>query len=149
MADVVDVRSRQRVVIEFLTAEGSSPIKIHRRLRSVFGEDTIDVSSVRSWVRHFKSGEYDNGDRPRSGRPATAATMENKDKFDALIRDDHLITTSELCAAIGIGKPAVMAIIRKLGYRKVCAKWVTKMLTVEHKTTRRYVQSCLLGYTAV
>jgi hypothetical protein len=40
--------------------------------------------------------------------------MENKDKFDVLIRDDHHITTSELCSAIGIGKPAVMAIIREL-----------------------------------
>lgn len=30
-----------RVVTEFLTAEGSSPIEIHRRLRSVHGEDAI------------------------------------------------------------------------------------------------------------
>jgi transposase len=108
MADVVDVRTRQRAVIEFLTAEGSSPIEIHRRLRSVYGEDAIDVSSVRHWVRRFKSGEKDIGDRPRSGRPATAATKENKENVDALIRDDRRITTSELCSAIGTGKPAVM-----------------------------------------
>ena len=42
----MDVRTRQRVVIEFLTAEGSRPIEIHRRLRSVYGEDAVDVSSV-------------------------------------------------------------------------------------------------------
>jgi hypothetical protein len=45
MADVVDVRTRQRVVIEFLTAESSSPIEIHRRLISVYVEDAIDVGS--------------------------------------------------------------------------------------------------------
>jgi len=33
------------VVTEFLTAEDSSPIEIHRRLRSVYGVDVIDVSS--------------------------------------------------------------------------------------------------------
>jgi hypothetical protein len=47
LADVVDVGTRQRVVTEFLTTEDSSPIEIHRRLRSVCGEDAIDVSSER------------------------------------------------------------------------------------------------------
>lgn len=42
----VDVHSRQRVVIEILTAEGSSPIVIHRLLISIYAEEAIDVSSV-------------------------------------------------------------------------------------------------------
>jgi histone-lysine N-methyltransferase SETMAR len=130
------------VVIEFLTAESSSPIEIHRRLRSVYVEDAIDVGSDAGSV--VLSGEQDIGDMPCSGRPATAATTENKDKVDALIRDDRRITTSELCVAIWIGKPAVMAIIRELGYRKVCAKWVPKMLTVEHKTARKNICAELL-----
>jgi hypothetical protein len=53
----VDVCTKQRVVIEFLTAEGSSPIGNHRLLRSMYGEDAIDVSSVRWWVRWFESRE--------------------------------------------------------------------------------------------
>jgi hypothetical protein len=60
-------------------------------------EDAIDVSSVRCWVRCFKSSEKDAGDRPRSGRPATAARTETKDKVNALIWDGHHITTSERC----------------------------------------------------
>ena len=98
MADVVDIRTKQCVVIKFLTAEGSSPIEIHRRLRSVYGEDAIDVTSVRRWVRRFKSGEKDISDRPRSGRPATASTTVTKDRADMLFRDDRRIT-SELRAA--------------------------------------------------
>jgi transposase len=115
MADVVDVRTRQRVVTKFLVAKGSSPIDIHRRLRSVYSEDAIDVISVRHWVRRFKSGEKGTGYRPRSGRPATAATTETKDNVDELIWDDRSITR-ELCDAIGIGKPVVVAIIRERGY---------------------------------
>jgi hypothetical protein len=116
------------MVIEFLTAEGPSPTDIPRRLRGLYGEDALNVSSIRCWVRRFKDGEQDIGDRPSSGRPASTATTETKVKFDALIRDDRRIT-SELCAAIGIGK---------LGYRKVCARWVPKMLTVKHKTFRKH-----------
>jgi hypothetical protein len=65
MANFVDFRTGQRAAIEFPTAEGSSPIEIHRRLRSVYGDDGIDVSSFRRWVRRFKSGEKDTGERPR------------------------------------------------------------------------------------
>jgi transposase len=90
----------------------------------VYGEDAIDVSSVRRWVRRFKIGENDSGDRPRSGRPHTAATTETKDAVDVPIRDGRRIATSELCAAVGIGKPAVLTIFRELGYRKFCARCV-------------------------
>jgi hypothetical protein len=60
--------------------------------------------------------------------------METEDKVDALIRDKLRITTGELYVEIGIGKPAVMAIIREIDYRKVCGMWASKMLTIEHKT---------------
>jgi hypothetical protein len=51
MADVVDVRTWQDMAIEFLTVEGANPIKIQRRLRSVNGEDAIDVSFLRTVKR--------------------------------------------------------------------------------------------------
>ena len=41
----MDVRIGQRVIMDFLTVEGSSPIEIQRRLRSVYSEDAIDVRS--------------------------------------------------------------------------------------------------------
>lgn len=42
MADVKDVNTRQRMVNELLTAEGSIPVQIRRRLRSMYGEDAVD-----------------------------------------------------------------------------------------------------------
>jgi hypothetical protein len=60
MVDVVDVYTRQRVVNEFLTEEGSSPIEIHKHLRSMYVEYATD------WACHFKSGGNDTGDRPCS-----------------------------------------------------------------------------------
>jgi hypothetical protein len=65
MADDVGIRTRQRVAIEFLGTESSSLKDIHRRLRSVYGEDAIDISSVRRRVRRFKSSEKDIGDAPQ------------------------------------------------------------------------------------
>jgi len=58
----VDLNTRQRMLTELLTAEGSRPVQIHRRLRSLCGEDTIEIRSVRRWLRRFNSGEKDVGD---------------------------------------------------------------------------------------
>jgi hypothetical protein len=59
MAHVVDVRTKQRVVTGFLTAEGSNQIQIHRHLGSAYSKDAIDVSSdaglviLRAVKRHW------------------------------------------------------------------------------------------------
>ena len=48
---------KQRAVIEFLVAEGCEPIEIHRRLLNVFGNETVDVSTVRRWVLRAKNSD--------------------------------------------------------------------------------------------
>jgi len=57
-----DVRFKQRAVIEFLTAEKVSPIEIHRRMQAVYGDQCVDVSILRRWVRRFKDGELGQAD---------------------------------------------------------------------------------------
>ena len=53
----IDVRIRQRSVIEFLTAEGEMPIRIHERLKNVYGDATVDLSNIRRWVSRCKEAE--------------------------------------------------------------------------------------------
>jgi hypothetical protein len=89
------------------------------------------LAQIGGCVRRFKNVEEVRGDRPCSGRPATVETTEAKDMVDALIVDHHRFTC-ELRAAQGLGKPAVMAVIRKHGYRNVCARCMLKMSTFEH-----------------
>jgi hypothetical protein len=43
---------------------------------------------------------------------------DTKEKVDELIWDDHCLITDDPCATVGIGTPAVIAIIVELGYRK-------------------------------
>lgn len=88
MTDVVVLRTRQREVIEFLTVEYFSPAEIHRSLRSMYGEDSIDAGSdagsivVRAVKRTLLTR-----------RPTTAATTESKAKVGVLLRDDSPNTT--------------------------------------------------------
>jgi len=71
MVEFSDVRFKQRAVIEFLTEEKVPPIEIHRRMQAVYGDQCVDVSAIRYWVRRFKDGELgqaDLSDKTRSGR---------------------------------------------------------------------------------
>ena len=70
MASDVEVRMKQRCVIEFLHAEKTAPNDIHRRLLNVYGDQTVDVSTARRWVAHFSSGNGDVKDEPRFGQPS-------------------------------------------------------------------------------
>jgi len=54
-----DVRLKQRAVIEFLTTEKVPPFEIHRRMQAVYGDQCVDVSTVRHWVRGFKDGDLE------------------------------------------------------------------------------------------
>jgi hypothetical protein len=62
MEESSDVRFKQRAVIEFLTAEKVPPIEIHRRMQAVYGDQCVDVSAVRRWVRQFKDGGLGQAD---------------------------------------------------------------------------------------
>jgi len=77
----MEVRMKQRCVIEFLHAENIAPNDIHRHLLNVYGEQTVDVTTVRRRVAHFNSGNSDVKDKPRSKRTFTALTPRNEERL--------------------------------------------------------------------
>ncbi|KAG5316476.1 GVQW3 protein, partial [Acromyrmex insinuator] len=140
----MEVRLKQRAVIEFLVAEGCEPKEIHARLKNVYGDETIDISNVRRWVVNAKkvnSGSLKISDLSSrsdlSGRPKTAVTDGNVQKIDDLIHENRRITQHKIARIVGISKERVNHIIsNELEYRKICARWVPRMLTDEMKKKR-------------
>jgi len=57
-----DVRFKQRAVIEFLTAKKVPPTETHRRMQAVYGDQCVNVSTVRRWVTRFKDGQLGQAD---------------------------------------------------------------------------------------
>jgi len=95
-------------------------------------------------VKHFKDGNMSIQDEPRSGRPRTASTERNKERVDEIIQDDRCVTVDTVARTLGIGHSAVQEMIESLGYRKVCARWVPRLLTKGHKGQRKAITSELL-----
>ena len=53
MASDMEMRMKQRCVIEFIHVEKIASDDIHRRLLKVYGDQTVDLSTVRQWVAQF------------------------------------------------------------------------------------------------
>ena len=93
MVEFSDVRFEQRAVIEFLTAENVPPTEIHRRMQAVYGDQLVDVSTLRRWVKQFKDGELgqtDLSDKTRSRRPVTVSDQLHQDRVEELIRGNFV-----------------------------------------------------------
>jgi histone-lysine N-methyltransferase SETMAR len=65
---------------------------------------------------------------------------------DELIRADRCITIDDLVLSLDIIHGSSVDIVSRLGYSKVCAKWVPKQLTNFHKEARVNACSQLLEY---
>lgn len=125
-----------RAVIRFLNAKGVEPIEIHRQLTEVYGQSCMDVKNVRKWCREFTAGRTEIHDEQRSGRPSISD--ETVAKVEENMREDRRITLDALCILVPeVSRSTIHRILtEKLQYRKVCARWVPRMLTEDHKRQR-------------
>ena len=57
-------------------------------MQAIYGDQCVDVSAVRRWVRQFKDGELgqaDLTDKTRSGRHVTASDQLHQDRFEDFV----------------------------------------------------------------
>jgi len=127
-----DVSFRRCAVIEFLVKEEIPAADIHHRLQRVYGDVCVGASNVRRWVKHFKDGNMSIQDQPHSSCPQTASTEPNKKRVDEIIKEDRRVTLGAVATELGIGHTAVQEMIGSLGYWKICAHWVPRLLTEDH-----------------
>ena len=63
----------------------------------------------------------------------TASTEPNKKRADEIIKEERCVTLDATATKLVIGHSAVQEIIGRLGYWKICACWVLRLLTEDHK----------------
>jgi len=133
-APLQDCSIKERGVVRFLWAEGVKLVEIHHRMLAQYGQSTMSQRKVYDWVEGFKLGRTRVTDEGHSGQPSTLRTQDHIDRADAMIREERRITVSEVAAHLEISYGSAYAILHDdLGYRKVCAQWAPKELTVVHK----------------
>ncbi|GFN82698.1 histone-lysine N-methyltransferase SETMAR [Plakobranchus ocellatus] len=147
MASPISVWSKLeiRAVVRFLIAKGTKCSVIYGEIVESYGGHAMSMTQVYQWCSWFKDGRTSLQDEPRSGRPNTANNDWNTARVDELIKVDRRMKLKEISLRHNIPKTNVYEIVHdKLGYRRVSARWVPKMLSDEHKRQRVEISQILL-----
>ena len=119
----------KRAVIKYLCLNGLSAQKIHEHMRTVLGDNAPSTGTAYRWYAELKRSTEDEH---RSGRPVEACTHGNIDFAQDLILNDHRLTMRYVAECLSLSTGTIHhSILDVLGYKKVCARWIPRMLTGE------------------
>jgi len=120
-------------IIQFLNTKGERPAEIHKQIVAVYG-NVMNRQNVTKWCCEFSEGKTDVHDEQRSGRPSLISYDLLQEIEGEICANQH-VTIRELHHIIPeVSKTTIHeAVTENLGYRKLCAHWVPKMLTEDHK----------------
>jgi len=139
-------KTEYRAVIKFLTKKGKKPQEILDDLVDVYGSSAPSKTTVFFWSNEFKRGRQSLEDDPRSGRPVEVTTDEMAARVNTLLLEDRRVTHLEIADSLGISVGSVNTILHDiLGKRKVAARWVPRLLTVENRSVRVAMSKQLLA----
>ncbi|XP_018393225.1 PREDICTED: uncharacterized protein LOC108772230 [Cyphomyrmex costatus] len=126
-----------RVVINHLHMQGLTPKEIKAELDNVHSTSAPAFATVYNWVNEFKHGRISTCDASRSGRPIEVATLEIIDKVHDIVLTDRRVKVRELVEATSISHGTViLTLYKQLGMKKLSARWMPRLFTVDHKLHR-------------
>ncbi|CAK1580161.1 unnamed protein product [Parnassius mnemosyne] len=139
-------KCKVRAVIRFLLARKLTPVEIHQQLTEVYSEECMSVQHVRKWCRAFAECRMEVHDEEQIGRPPVSDAIVQEINSELL--KDPRVTVRELERIPEASHGTLeITLIKTLSYRRVCARWVPRMLTDEHKEQRldcvlKFLQQC-------
>ncbi|EFN60336.1 Putative uncharacterized protein FLJ37770, partial [Camponotus floridanus] len=105
---------------------------IKAKLDAVYGDTSPSMTTVRYWFNEFKRGRTSVFDEERPGRPADVVTEEIIQKVHDMILADRRTKVREVAEAIGVSTGTAINILHdKLAMKKLSARWVPRLLTVD------------------
>ena len=124
-----------RSVIKFLILRNTSSQEIIVQLRTVYGDYCPCRATIYNWIREFRSGRTSVFDAERDGRPREISS-DKKEKLEDIVTTERRITTRELAERINVSKGTLHMMLCDLGIRKLCSRFVPKLLTAEMQQAR-------------
>ncbi|XP_076643528.1 histone-lysine N-methyltransferase SETMAR-like [Halictus rubicundus] len=134
-----------RAVIKYLFLKGNTPTQIKEKLDAVYGNSAPSFTIVKFWAAEFKRGRTSLGDDERLGRAKTATSDDNIAKIHHMLLDNRRIKVREIEEAMNISKRVCHILNEDLGMRKLSARWMPRLLTLDQKRVRMNISIALLA----
>ncbi|KAJ8953293.1 hypothetical protein NQ318_015875 [Aromia moschata] len=129
----------QRMAIKFCVKLEKSAAETIPMLKKAFGVDCLSDRQI--FRKAFAEGREDVNDENRAGRPSTSSSDDNVKRVRDLLNTNRRLSVRLISETLDITKTIVHEIVSEsLGMRKVCAKFVPKVLTDDQKARR--VETC-------
>ena len=92
-----------RHILLYCFRKGKNAVRARKKLYDVYGEKSLTEHQCQNWFAHFRSGDFDLKDAPRSGCP----TEIDDDKIKAMIENNLHSTTREIAEKLYISHTCV------------------------------------------
>jgi len=124
---------------------------IHSKFLKVYGDSSPSFSTTKKWAAQFKRGPTSLEGDPSEGRPKSATPPEIIEQVHDMVLDDRRMKVREIAETIGISKEHVGYILHEeLDMKKLCARWVPRLLTADQKRTRMKIsEQCLERFNKI
>jgi len=133
----MEEKVQQRLCIDFCFCLGKTGAETYEMLQAAFRESCLSRSKTFKLYSHFKSGCRSFEENPHPGRPSTSHTEETMARVREIICADRHLTIRQVSEEVRIAFSKCHKIITEdLQMRRVTAKFVPRLLTVEQKDNR-------------
>jgi hypothetical protein len=100
-------------------------------MQVVYGDDCVDVRTVRRWANRCKDGEPRKLDLCDKQRPVTATNEFHKEQVDEMMKENRWITPNTNCEGFEGTRIMICCYMTKIGYIhrvpmwKKLARWIS------------------------
>lgn len=138
-----------RVLIKHYFLRKKTISETKSKLEKYYQNSSPSVGMIHKWFTEFRCGRTSTSDADRPGRPNEITTSDMVEKIHDIVLDDPKLKVRELAKMVNISTERVLNILHKfLGMKKLCARWVPRVLTIDQKRIRVLTsQRNLTNYT--
>ncbi|KAJ8962883.1 hypothetical protein NQ318_001292 [Aromia moschata] len=124
----------QGYAVKFCVQLNKTPKDTYDMLKDAFGDVCM---SQKKWHKSLRESREDVNDETRSGRPSTSQTDEHFTQVREFLNSDQRMSVRMTSEQLNLPKTIVHEIVSEdLAMRKICAKFVLKVLTDAQKEHR-------------
>ena len=126
-----------RAVIKLFTRKRLNAIEISKELYNVYKDSVSSYCTVAKWVAEFKDSERAFEGALRMDHLSIITTDENIEAVERIVMRNRQVSVRCLAYELAIPKSTFHEIMdNQLGMKKICIRWVPKLLTPIQRANR-------------
>ena len=109
---------------------------MYKEMLPMYGEHCLSCQAVHNWVQKFLGGRTCIKDERRVGWLVEIAMLATLQRVEDIRADKRITIDAVAISVVCSHGQAYNMMHERLGFHKVCSRWVPRQLTPQHKSQR-------------